>query len=41
MRTSEIIPEKRDAFLKIAEEVRLPRELMGKHYPSDNEASRI
>ena len=38
---SEIIPEKRDEFLKRANEVRWSRELMGIHYPSDNEASRI
>lgn len=38
---SEIIPEKRDAFLKMADEVRWSRELMGIHYPSDNEASRV
>lgn len=38
---SEIIPEKRAEFLKRAEEVRWSRELMGIHYPSDNEASRI
>ena len=38
---SEIIPAKRDGFLKMAEEVRWSRELMGIHYPSDNEASRI
>lgn len=38
---SEIIPEKRAEFLKKAEEVRWSRELMGIHYPSDNEASRI
>jgi acid phosphatase (class A) len=38
---SEIIPSKRDEFLKMAEEVRWSRELMGIHYPSDNEASRI
>lgn len=38
---SEIIPEKREAFLKMADEVRWSRELMGIHYPSDNEASRI
>jgi acid phosphatase (class A) len=38
---SEIIPEKRDEFLKMAEEVRWSRELMGIHYPSDNEASRV
>ncbi|HMI63912.1 MAG TPA: phosphatase PAP2 family protein [Puia sp.] len=38
---SEIIPVKRDEFLKMAEEVRWSRELMGIHYPSDNEASRV
>lgn len=38
---SEIIPEKREQFLKMAEEVRWSRELMGIHYPSDNEASRV
>lgn len=38
---AEIIPEKRAEFLKKAEEVRWSRELMGIHYPSDNEASRI
>jgi acid phosphatase (class A) len=38
---SEIIPEKRNAFLKMAEEVRWSREVLGIHYPSDNEASRI
>lgn len=38
---SEIIPEKRDEFIKIADEVRWSRELMGIHYPSDNEASRV
>ena len=38
---SEIIPEKREQFLKAAEEVRWSRELMGIHYPSDNEASRV
>jgi acid phosphatase (class A) len=37
---SEIMPEKRADFLKMAEEVRWSRELMGIHYPSDNEASR-
>jgi acid phosphatase (class A) len=37
---SEIIPEKRTEFLERAEEVRWSRELMGIHYPSDNEASR-
>jgi acid phosphatase (class A) len=38
---SEIIPEKREEFLKMAEEVRWSRELMGIHFPSDNEASRV
>jgi acid phosphatase (class A) len=38
---SEIIPAKREDFLKMAEEVRWSRELMGIHYPSDNEASRM
>ncbi len=38
---SEIIPEKRQEFIKMAEEVRWSRELMGIHYPSDNEASRV
>ena len=37
----EIIPEKRGEFLAKAEEVRWSRELMGIHYPSDNEASRL
>ena len=38
---SEIIPEKRSEFLSKADEVRWSRELLGIHYPSDNEASRI
>lgn len=38
---AEIIPERRADFLKMAEEVRWSRELMGIHYPSDNEASRV
>jgi acid phosphatase (class A) len=38
---SELIPEKRQEFIKVAAEVRWSRELMGIHYPSDNEASRI
>jgi acid phosphatase (class A) len=37
---SEIIPEKRESFMKMAEEVRWSRELLGIHYPSDNEASK-
>jgi len=38
---SEIIPEKRAIFLQRADEVRWSRELLGIHYPSDNEASRV
>lgn len=38
---SEIIPERRNEFLAKADEVRWSRELMGIHYPSDNESSRI
>jgi acid phosphatase (class A) len=38
---AELIPEKRDEFIKKAEEVRWSREILGIHYPSDNEASRI
>ncbi|ALJ00986.1 phosphatase PAP2 family protein [Rufibacter tibetensis] len=38
---SEIIPEKREAFLALAEEIRKSREIMGIHYPSDNEAARL
>lgn len=38
---SELIPERRAAFLAKADEVRWSRELMGIHYPSDNEASRV
>ena len=38
---SEIIPEKREGFLNKAEEVRWSRELMGIHYRSDNEVSRV
>lgn len=38
---SEIIPEKRDIFLAGAEAARRSREILGIHYPSDNEASRI
>ncbi len=37
---SELLPQKRDEFLKIAEEIRHSREIMGIHYPSDNSASR-
>ncbi|HEY1212304.1 MAG TPA: phosphatase PAP2 family protein [Bryobacteraceae bacterium] len=38
---SEIISSHRADFLRRAEEVRWSRELMGIHYPSDNEASRV
>lgn len=37
---SEVIPEKRKDFVALAEEIRRSREIMGIHYPSDNEASR-
>lgn len=38
---SEIVPEEREAFFSLAEEVRRSREIMGIHYPSDNEAARL
>jgi len=38
---SEIIPAKRAAFIEKADEVRWSRELLGIHYPSDNEAARV
>ncbi len=37
---SEIVPEKQTQFIALAEEIRRSREIMGIHYPSDNEASR-
>jgi acid phosphatase (class A) len=37
---SEIAPEKQKEFIALAEEIRRSREIMGIHYPSDNEASR-
>lgn len=37
---SEVVPEKRKEFIALAEEIRRSREVMGIHYPSDNEASR-
>lgn len=37
---SELVPEKRAAFIALAEEIRRSREVMGIHFPSDNEASR-
>jgi acid phosphatase (class A) len=36
----EIIPEKQGDFIALAEEIRRSREIMGIHYPSDNETSR-
>jgi acid phosphatase (class A) len=36
----EIIPEKQRDFIALAEEIRRSREIMGIHYPSDNEAAR-
>ncbi len=38
---SELIPEKRTAFLDLAYEVGESREIMGIHYPSDEEAARV
>lgn len=38
---SELLPAKRTLFLQRADEVRWSRELLGIHYPSDNEASRV
>lgn len=37
---SEIVPERQPQFIALAEEIRRSREIMGIHYPSDNEASR-
>jgi acid phosphatase (class A) len=37
---SEIVPEKRKYFIELAEEIRQSREIMGIHFPSDNEAAR-
>jgi acid phosphatase (class A) len=37
----ELLPAKRQDFTKVAAEVRWSREVLGIHYPSDNEASRI
>jgi acid phosphatase (class A) len=36
-----VMPEKKDNFIDMAEEVRWSRELLGIHYPSDNEASKV
>lgn len=38
---SELLPAKRQAFLELAEEIRQSREIMGIHYPSDDEAARV
>ncbi|MEL6918968.1 MAG: phosphatase PAP2 family protein, partial [Bacteroidota bacterium] len=38
---SELIPKKREQFLKLAYEIGESREIMGIHYPSDDEASRV
>ncbi len=38
---SELVPSKRKEFLEIAYEVGASREIMGIHYPSDEEASRV
>jgi Membrane-associated phospholipid phosphatase len=37
----ELFPDMRQDFIKAAAEVRWSRELLGIHYPSDNEASRV
>jgi acid phosphatase (class A) len=36
----ELVPEKHSEFIRLAEEIRRSREIMGIHFPSDNEASR-
>nr|WP_299387576.1 phosphatase PAP2 family protein [Allomuricauda sp.] len=38
---SELVPAKREAFLNLAYEVGESREIMGIHYPSDEEAARV
>ena len=37
---SEVVPERQKNFIALAEEIRRSREIMGIHFPSDNEASR-
>jgi acid phosphatase (class A) len=37
---SELLPHHRNEFIKLAEEIRRSREILGIHYPSDNEAAR-
>lgn len=36
----ELLPDKRDEFVELAYEIALSREIMGVHYPSDEEAAR-
>lgn len=38
---SELVPAKREEFLDLAYEIGLSREIMGIHYPSDEEAARV
>ncbi|HEX6222944.1 MAG TPA: phosphatase PAP2 family protein [Chryseolinea sp.] len=38
---SEVVPKQQQQFIALAEEIRRSREIMGIHYPSDNEASRL
>jgi len=38
---SELVPSKRTDFLEVAYEVGESREIMGIHYPSDEEAARV
>ncbi|GGN06044.1 acid phosphatase [Dyadobacter beijingensis] len=37
---SELLPQRRNEFIKLAEEIRRSREILGIHYPSDNETAR-
>ena len=37
---SEIAPDKQKEFITLAEEIRRSREIMGIHFPTDNEGSR-
>jgi acid phosphatase (class A) len=37
---SEVVPEREKDFIALAEELRRSREIMGIHYPSDNESAR-
>lgn len=38
---AELFPSKRDAFLQLAFDIGYSREILGVHYPSDEEASRV